>query len=86
MDFEQRRKLAKRDSTHAKHIPYAYHLDANTVCTRDGALVQIIQLQGLKTQTMDDEDRIHAKAARATFYREVVDPRLKKYFETTKTY
>lgn len=84
MDFEQRRKLAKRDSTHAKHIPYAYHLDANTVCTRDGALVQIIQLQGLKTQTMDDQDRVHAKAARANFYREVVDPRLTIYSHTVR--
>ena len=37
------------------HIPYARHIDSNTVATHDGVLVQVIKLQGFSHETADQQ-------------------------------
>lgn len=82
LDRKQRKKLAQRELRHATCIPYAYHLDNHTVVTRDMALVQVIQLQGLPSHTKSAEETITAKQQRNKLYREIADPRLTLYSYT----
>lgn len=82
LDAQHRKILAQRELRHAHCIPYAYHLDEHTLVTRDLALVQVIQLQGLPSNTMSAEDAIAAKHRRNALYREIADPRLTLYSYT----
>ena len=38
---------AAREQPSGKHLPYARHVDDHTIETRDGLLMQVIQVRGL---------------------------------------
>ncbi|WP_155264423.1 hypothetical protein [Sphingomonas segetis] len=44
---------AVREQPSGKHLPYARHVDDHTIETRDGLLMQIIQVRGLLFETAD---------------------------------
>ena len=49
---------AEREQASGKHLPYARHIDDHTIETRDGLLIQVIQIRGLLFETADT-DEIH---------------------------
>lgn len=53
-----------RELPAGKHLPYACHLDDHTIATRDGLLMQVIQLRGLLFETADTEEINYRKQLR----------------------
>ncbi len=59
-----RRARPWREASAGERLPYARHLDDQTVQTRDGMLLQVIQLDGLAFETADTEEVNYRKALR----------------------
>ena len=55
---------AKREQPSGKHLPYARHIDDHTIETRDGLLVQVIQVRGLLFETADSDEINYRKRLR----------------------
>lgn len=55
------------------HIPYTSHVDANTLRTKDGKLIQIIKVEGVAHQTSDDSQLEFWKNARNNLWRSISD-------------
>lgn len=45
----------RREEPAGARLPYARHLDDATIETRDGRLLQILQLRGLPSETAETE-------------------------------
>ena len=58
------RHAAAREKPAGKHLPYARHVDDHTIETRDGMLIQVIQLRGLLFETADSEELNYRKRLR----------------------
>ena len=58
------RLLAPREAAITDRLPYARHLDAQTVSTRDGLLVQTLHISGFPFETASDEDLNYTKFLR----------------------
>jgi type IV secretion system protein VirB4 len=58
------RGAASKEQPAGKHLPYARHVDANTIETRDGLLMQVIHLRGLLFETADTEEINYRKRLR----------------------
>jgi type IV secretion system protein VirB4 len=57
-------KVAAREQAAGKHLPYARHVDDHTIETRDGLLMQVIQLRGLLFETADSDELNYRKRLR----------------------
>jgi type IV secretion system protein VirB4 len=57
-------KAAAREQPSGKHLPYARHVDDFTIETRDGLLLQVIQLRGLLFETADTDEINYRKRLR----------------------
>jgi type IV secretion system protein VirB4 len=57
-------KTACRELPAGKHLPYARHVDDYTIETRDGLLVQVIQIRGLLFETADSDEINYRKRLR----------------------
>lgn len=55
---------AAREQPGGKHLPYARHVDDHTIETRDGLLMQVIQLRGLLFETADTDELNYRKRLR----------------------
>jgi type IV secretion system protein VirB4 len=55
---------AQREQPSGKHLPYARHVDDHTIETRDGLLMQVIQVRGLLFETADSDEINHRKRLR----------------------
>ena len=55
---------AAKDKSAGVHLPYARHLDATTLVTRDGLLLQTIRLGGLLFETADTDELNYRAALR----------------------
>ncbi|MGN6847889.1 MAG: VirB4 family type IV secretion/conjugal transfer ATPase [Sphingomicrobium sp.] len=55
---------AAREQPSGKHLPYARHVDDHTVETRDGLLIQVIQVRGLLFETADTDEINYRKRLR----------------------
>ena len=49
-------KVAAREMPAGAHLPYARHIDAHTIETRDGLLMQTVRLGGLLFETADGDE------------------------------
>ena len=70
------RLLAPREAAITDRLPYARHLDAQTVSTRDGLLVQTLHISGFPFETASDEDLNYRKSVRETVLRSAATSRL----------
>ena len=67
------------------HLPYARHVDDHTIETRDGLLMQFIQLRGLLFETADTDEINYRKRLREPRFfdlwltRASKTPRVKNY-------
>ena len=57
-------KAAVQEEPSGKHLPYARHVDDHTIETRDGLLLQVIQLRGLLFETADSDEINYRKRLR----------------------
>eukprot|EP01035_Chromulina_nebulosa_P065069 gene65067-biopygen47646 len=71
--------LAPREAQVGERLPYAGHIDDLTLQTRDGLLVQTLQLAGFPFETAPDEELNYRKAIRETVLRGVASSRLAVY-------
>lgn len=55
---------APKEQPAGKHLPYARHVDDQTIQTRDGLLLQTVQLRGLLFETADTDELNHRKRLR----------------------
>jgi type IV secretion system protein VirB4 len=55
---------AIREQPSGKHLPYARHVDDRTIATRDGLLIQVIQVRGLLFETADTDEINYRKRLR----------------------
>lgn len=57
-------QVVAREASAGRHLPYARHVDDATLATRDGMLMQTIQLRGLLFETADTEELNYRKRLR----------------------
>jgi type IV secretion system protein VirB4 len=72
-------KLLARDPRAGDRLPYACHLDDHTIATRDGDLIQMIQLDGFSFETADTDMLNHLHQARDTVFRGIGSSQLMLY-------
>lgn len=58
------RAAIAREQPIGDHLPYARHVDDHTIATRDGLLLQVIQMRGLLFETADTDELNHRKRLR----------------------
>jgi type IV secretion system protein VirB4 len=68
--------LAPREAAIGDRLPYTGHLDAQTVVTRDGQLVQVLKLEGFPAETAGDAELSYRKSVRETLLRGAASSRL----------
>ncbi|HEX5379019.1 MAG TPA: VirB4 family type IV secretion/conjugal transfer ATPase [Phenylobacterium sp.] len=73
------RLLAPREAAIGDRLPYSRHVDDATLQTRDGLLVQVIQLQGFPFETREDDELNYRKQVRETLLRGAASSRLAIY-------
>ena len=73
------RPKSKKEASAGKRLPYARHLDARTLETRDGLLLQVIHLAGLPFETADSEELNYRKAVRDVMLRGLASSRFAVY-------
>lgn len=74
----------EREVSLSEKIPYAYMLDAETVETKSGHLLQIIKLDGLVAETMDDCEIDQEKEIRNSLLKSITDSSTAIYFHTIR--
>lgn len=89
--------IAAREQTAERHLPYAHHVDARTIATTDGRLVQFVRLKGLLFETQGSDELSYRAELRDAMLRAVgtsryaiyhhilrrrVEPRLEGDFES----
>jgi len=57
-------KAALKEQLSGKHLPYGRHVDDHTIETRDGLLMQVIQVRGLLFETADSDEINYRKRLR----------------------
>ena len=57
-------KVVAREAPAGRHLPYARHVDAATIETRDGLLLQTVHLRGLLFETADTDELNYRKRLR----------------------
>lgn len=75
---------ASKEASAGKRLPYARHLDARTLETRDGLLMQVIHLAGLPFETADSEELNYRKAVRDVMLRGLSSSRFAVYHHVVR--
>src|SRR5471032_476615 len=74
-----RRAIPAREAMVGAKLPYARHADDFTIQTRDGMLLQFIQLAGLPFETADSEEIDYRKSLRDGMLRALATSRFAIY-------
>ena len=69
----------EREKSAGVHLPYARHLDATTVVTRDGLLMQTIRLGGLLFETADTDELNYRSSLRDAMLQTIGSSRFALY-------
>src|ERR1700709_610093 len=72
-------KAAAREKPAGHHLPYARPVDGHTIETRDGLLMQVIQLRGLLFETADTDEINYRKALRDAMLQAIGSSRFAVY-------
>ena len=67
-----------------KHLPYARHVDDHTIETRDGMLMQFIQVRGLLFETADTDEINYRKQLREAMLRAIGSSRYAIYHHVVR--
>ena len=77
-------RIARREVPESEHIPYACHYDAQTLLTKQGDLLQVIQVAGIPFETADDDLLVLRKNLRNALLRSSADGRFAAYVHTVR--
>src|ERR1700687_4766057 len=77
-------RIAGREVPESQHIPYACHYDGQTLLTKQGDLLQVIQVAGIPFETSDDDLLILRKNLRNALLRSSADGRFAAYIHTVR--
>jgi type IV secretion system protein VirB4 len=77
-------KAPAREQPAGKHLPYARHVDDHTVETRDGLLMQVIQLRGLLFETADSNEINYRKQLRDALLQAIGSSRYAVYHHVVR--
>jgi type IV secretion system protein VirB4 len=72
-------KTIAREQSIAVHLPYARHIEDHTIETRDGLLMQFVQLRGLLFETADTTELNYRKALRDALLQTIGSSRFALY-------
>lgn len=72
-------KVIAREASAGRHLPYARHIDARTIATRTGLLMQIIHLRGLLFETADTDELNYRKRMRDAMLQAIGSSRFALY-------
>jgi type IV secretion system protein VirB4 len=78
------RRAPSRELPAGKHLPYARHLDDNTIETRDGLLIQVLQMRGLLFETADTEEINYRKRLRDAMLQSIGSSRYALYHHVVR--
>jgi type IV secretion system protein VirB4 len=90
MKFRLRRRKSEKASyaslevSEASFIPYQYHWDRATICTKKKEFLQIIKLDGFSFETADDEDVDMKKMVRNSLFKSMADGAFSVWFHTVR--
>lgn len=77
--------IAAQEAKVAQHVPYVRHVDANTIRTRDGYMLQVVEVSGISFET-DDQWHLDSKMQhRAQLWQGIADSRLAIYTHIIRT-
>src|SRR3546814_13041455 len=71
--------VVTREAPAGRHLPYSHHVDANTIATRDGLLMQVIALRGLLFETADTDEINYRKRLRDAMLQAIGSSRFTLY-------
>lgn len=77
--LNQRPRDVQRERPAGFHLPYARHVDDHTIETRDGLLMQFVQLRGLLFETADATELNYRKALRDALLQSIGSSRFAIY-------
>ncbi|MCB2065929.1 MAG: VirB4 family type IV secretion/conjugal transfer ATPase [Erythrobacter sp.] len=77
-------QLARREAPAGAHLPYARHLDAATIETRDGLLMQVIRVAGFHFETADSAELNYRTELRDAMLRAVGNSRFAVYHHVVR--
>jgi type IV secretion system protein VirB4 len=78
------RRAPTREQPAGKHLPYGRHVDDHTIETRDGLLMQVIQLRGLLFETADTEEINYRKRLRDAMLQAIGSSRYALYHHVVR--
>jgi type IV secretion system protein VirB4 len=78
------RRAPTREQPAGKHLPYGRHVDDHTIETRDGLLMQVIQLRGLLFETADTEEINYRKRLRDAMLQSIGSSRYALYHHVVR--
>ena len=78
------RRAPVKEQPGGKHLPYARHVDDHTIETRDGLLMQVIQVRGLLFETADTEELDYRKQLRDAMLQAVGSSRFALYHHVVR--
>ncbi|MFL6844348.1 MAG: VirB4 family type IV secretion/conjugal transfer ATPase [Allosphingosinicella sp.] len=77
-------RAPSREQPAGKHLPYARHVDDHTIETRDGLLMQVIQMRGLLFETADTEELNYRKRLRDAMLQTIGSSRFALYHHVVR--
>jgi type IV secretion system protein VirB4 len=77
-------RAVEREMAAGHHLPYARHVDDNTIETRDGLLMQFIHLRGLLFETADTDELNYRKALRDAMLQAIGSSRFALYHHVVR--
>jgi len=77
-------KVIAREAAAGRHLPYARHVDDWTIETRDGLLMQVIQLRGLLFETADTDEINYRKRLRDSMLQAIGSSRFALYYHVVR--
>ena len=78
------RRAPSRELPEGGHLPYARHLDDHTIETRDGLLIQVLQMRGLLFETADTEEINYRKRLRDAMLQSIGSSRYALYHHVAR--
>ena len=78
------RRAPSRELPAGRHLPYARHLDDHTIETRDGLLIQVLQMRGLLFETADTEEINYRKRLRDAMLQAIGSSRYALYHHVVR--
>jgi type IV secretion system protein VirB4 len=77
-------RAPSREQPAGKHLPYARHVDDHTIETRDGMLIQVVQMRGLLFETADTEEINYRKRLRDAMLQTIGSSRFAIYHHVVR--